>query len=195
MDTLQELLEDALSYGVDAEKHVAKAHSKMAKKATSEALAGVLQTNVEQVERRIELLNQLFLLVGAPVERKKCSSVRELIREAEASVKKAKVGCVRDAAIIAAAEALTHFEISRYSALQDWSRKLGLAEADRLLDEKLNEWVKFDQRLRELANSELNVVTDENPSERDDDGADETKRQSAPRRKKSKPDTGEHVPG
>jgi ferritin-like metal-binding protein YciE len=100
-------------------------------------------------------------------------------------IKKAKGHTVRDATMLAAAQAVEHYKISRYGTLSVWAQKLGLPGAAQLLDETLHEEKVTDEKLRELMISEINVKAD-NENFDEDDADDKSKRASAPRLKVSK---------
>ena len=125
--------------------------------------------DLAMAEGHIERLEKLFAFIGAPAKDRKCDAIREIIKEAEGTTKKATDGTVRDAAIIAAAQAIAHFEISRYGALQAWAQKLGIAEAANLLDETLHEKKDTDETLNKLAGSEINVNAENKNDEQVDD--------------------------
>jgi ferritin-like metal-binding protein YciE len=185
MDTLQELFQGTLRDVYYAEKQITKALPKLAKKATSEHLVDAFRTHLEQTHGRIERLEKVFELIGAPAKGKKCDAVHGIIKEAEGMMKKAKDPTVRDAAILAATQAAKHYEISRYGSLKVWAQKLGIPEAVQLLDKTLREEKDADEKLSELAESEINVEADNEKSEQDDQNK-KTRKASAPRLKTSK---------
>ena len=84
-----------------------------------------------------------------------------MIEEATEIMSEAETDVVRDAGMLAAAQAVEHYEISRYGTLKAWAEKLGLDDAVQLLDETLNEEKATDEKLTELADSEVNVEADE----------------------------------
>ena len=96
-----------------------------------------------------------------PARAKKCAAMDGMIEEATEIMSEAETDVVRDAGMLAAAQAVEHYEISRYGTLKAWAEKLGLDDAVQLLDETLNEEKATDEKLTELADSEVNVEADE----------------------------------
>ena len=185
MDTLEELFEGTLRNVFYAERQIAKLLPKMARKATSEPLAEAFRTRLEQTQRQIEHLEKVFEVIGATAKAKKNDIVQGAIEEAEALAKKAKNDTVRDAALIAGAQVLDHYKLSRYKTLSGWAQKLGHPEAVQLLDTILREDKEMDERLSELAISEVRIVSEVEGRD-EEDVAEVSKKVSAPRRKASK---------
>lgn len=185
MDTLEELFEGTLRHVFYAERQIAKLLPKMTKKTASEKLAEAFRAHLEQTQRQIERLEKVFEVIDAPTKARKSDAVQGAINETEGSMKKAKSHTVRDAALLAAAQALDHYKISQYQTLSGWAQKLGHPEAAQLLDEILHEDKDMDERLSELAISEVRVVSE--VESRDElDVSDVSKKASAPRRKRMK---------
>jgi len=92
---------------------------------------------------------------------KKCEAIEGLAKEAEEIIKEAETDTVRDAGMLAAAQAVEHYEISRYGTLTAWAEKLGMSEAAQLLEQTLQEEKETDEKLTQLAESEINVEADE----------------------------------
>jgi len=161
METLHDLFEETLKDIYYAEKAILKALPKMAKKAGSEDLAAAFKEHLAQTEGQVERLEEIFKLIDKPARGKKCEAIEGLTKEAEEIMKDAKTDTVRDAGMLAAAQAVEHYEISRYGTLKAWAEKLGLDEAAALLDETLQEEKETDAKLTELAESEINVEADE----------------------------------
>jgi ferritin-like metal-binding protein YciE len=185
MDTLQELFESTLRNVYYAEKQIAKTLPKMAKKATSERVAEAFRTHLDQTQSQIARLDKVFELIGAQAKGKKCDGIQGTIKEAEGLMKKAKDHTVRDAAMLATAQAIEHYKISRYGTLSAWAQKLGLPEVAQLLDETLHEEKDTDEKLSKLAVSEINVKADSEIRVQDDND-EQTRKASAPRLKASK---------
>ena len=165
METLQDLFEDTLRDIYYAEKAILKALPKMAKKASSESLSAAFEEHREQTEGQIERLEKVFELIGKSARGKKCEAIEGLTKEADEIIKEAESDTVRDAGMLAAAQAVEHYEISRYGTLKAWAEKLGMDEAAGLLDETLQEEKETDEKLTELAESEINVEVDEEEEE------------------------------
>ena len=165
MENLHDLFEETLRDIYYAEKAITKALPKMAKKASSEDLAAAFQEHLQQTEGQIERLEQVFKLIEKPARGKKCHAIEGMIEEAEEIIKEAESDTVRDAGMLAAAQAVEHYEISRYGTLVAWAQKLGLSEAAELLEETLDEEKETDEKLSELAESEINAEADQDEDE------------------------------
>ena len=161
METLQDLFEDTLRDIYYAEKAILKALPKMAKKASSQDLAAAFKEHLQQTEGQVERLEKIFKMIGKAARSKKCEAIEGLTKEADEIIKEAKSDTVRDAGMLAAAQAVEHYEISRYGTLKAWAEKLGMDEAAGLLDETLQEEKETDEKLTDLAESEINVEADE----------------------------------
>jgi ferritin-like metal-binding protein YciE len=161
METLQDLFEDTLRDIYYAEKAILKALPKMAKKASSQDLAAAFKEHLQQTEGQVERLEKIFKMIGKAARGKKCEAIEGLTKEADEIIKEAKSDTVRDAGMLAAAQAVEHYEISRYGTLKAWAEKLGMDEAAGLLDETLQEEKETDEKLTDLAESEINVEADE----------------------------------
>jgi len=129
----------------------------MAKKASSQDLKGAFQEHLQQTEGQVERLERIFTMIGKSARGKKCAAIEGLADEADEVIKEAKTDTVRDAGMLAAAQAVEHYEISRYGTLKAWAEKLGMDDAATLLDETLEEEKATDQKLTALAESEINV--------------------------------------
>lgn len=165
MDTLDKLFEDTLRDIYYAEKAILKNLPKMAKKASSEKLVAAFQEHIEQTEVQVERLEQIFELIGKSARGKRCPAIDGLAEEASEIMQEAEDDTVRDAGILAAAQAVEHYEISRYGTLIAWADKLGLTDAVPLLEATLEEEKLTDQKLSELALSEINIQADEGGAE------------------------------
>jgi ferritin-like metal-binding protein YciE len=156
METLHDLFEETLKDIYYAEKQILKALPKMAKKASSEDLAAAFTTHHKQTEGQIVRLERIFKMLDKAPRGKKCAAIEGIIEESEEVIKEAKNDNVRDAGMLAAAQAVEHYEISRYGTLKAWAEKLGFDDAAELLGETLEEEEETDQKLSELAESEIN---------------------------------------
>ena len=164
METLQELFEDTVRDIYYAEKKILKALPKMAKKASSEDLSAAFKTHLAETEGQVERLEQIFDLLGKSARGKTCPAIDGIIEEAEELMKEAEDDTVRDAAMLAAAQAVEHYEISRYGTLRSWAIKLGMDEAAKLLEETRKEEKATDSKLSDLAESEINLQANEEES-------------------------------
>jgi ferritin-like metal-binding protein YciE len=176
METLQELFEETLKDIYYAEKAILKALPQMAKKATSEDLSAAFTAHVEETEQQVVRLEEIFEGLGKKARGKKCPAIDGIIEEAKELMKEAKDDTVRDAAMLAAAQAVEHYEISRYGTLKAWAEKLGMDDAAELLGETLGEEKATDEKLTDLAISEINVEANEEPEEKSSPKAAKPKR-------------------
>jgi ferritin-like metal-binding protein YciE len=161
MENLHDLFEDTLRDIYYAEKAILKALPKMAKKASSEDLTAAFEEHREQTEGHVQRLEAIFKMLDKTARGKKCEAIEGLAKEADEIIKEAETDTVRDAGMLAAAQAVEHYEISRYGTLKAWADKLGMKEAAQLLDQTLQEEKETDAKLTELAESEINVEADE----------------------------------
>ena len=157
METFSELFEETLKDIYYAEKAILKALPKMAKKASSKKLQAAFTKHQKETEGQVERLEQVFELLGKRAAGKKCPAIEGIIEEAEEVMKEAKDDTIRDAAMLAAAQAVEHYEISRYGTLVAWAEKMEMSDAAELLNATLEEEKATDGKLTELAESEINV--------------------------------------
>ena len=161
METFEQLFEETLRDIYYAEKTILKALPKMAKKASSKDLSAAFSEHLKQTEGHVSRLEQIFKMIGKSARGKKCEAIEGLTAEADEIIKEAKSDTIRDAGMLAAAQAVEHYEISRYGTMKAWAEKLGMTEAAELLDQTLQEEKETDAKLTELADSEINVEADE----------------------------------
>ncbi len=162
---LGKLFEDELKDIYWAEKALAKALPKMAKKATSEELVEAIESHLEETEEHVSRCEKIFKLLGKEPRGKKCEAMEGLINEAESIMEDTEEGVMRDAGIISAAQKVEHYEIASYGTLRTFAETLGLQEAVELLEATLNEEKKTDEMLTELAVSNINQEAAEEPAE------------------------------
>lgn len=161
MDTLDKLFEETLRDIYYAEKAILKNLPKMAKKANSEKLAVAFETHIEETEGQVARLEQIFEMIGKSARGKRCPAIDGLAEEASEIMSEAEDATVLDAGILAAAQAVEHYEIARYGTLAAWADKLSMTEAAELLRATLEEEKATDLKLSELALSEINVEAHE----------------------------------
>lgn len=176
MQSLNELFVETLKDVYYAEKAILKALPKMTKKASSKELATAFEQHLEETEGQVERLEQIFEMLGKAPRGKRCPAIDGLTEEASEIMQEAEDDTVRDAGILAAAQAVEHYEISRYGTLAAWADKLGMEDAAKLLRETLEEEKSTDERLSELALSEINVEAASHGEEETDDEMSEQKR-------------------
>jgi ferritin-like metal-binding protein YciE len=166
METFEQLFEETLKDIYYAEKAILKALPKMAKKATSEDLAAAFTAHYEETEAQVARLEEIFEGMGKKARGKKCPAIDGILEEGAELMKEAKDDTVRDAGMLAAAQAVEHYEIARYGTLKAWAEKLGMTSAVELLDETLQEEKATDEKLTGLAESEINLEAMEGDEEK-----------------------------
>ncbi|WP_316190842.1 MULTISPECIES: ferritin-like domain-containing protein [unclassified Bradyrhizobium] len=153
---LNELFLDTLKDIYYAEKQILKTLPKMAKAAQSEKLQQAFQNHHDETEGQIERLEQIFELLGKPARGKKCDAIEGIIDEGKEIMDEYKGTSALDAGLLAAAQAVEHYEISRYGTLKSWATKMDMKQAIKLLDQTLAEEKKTDELLTKVAESEVN---------------------------------------
>jgi ferritin-like metal-binding protein YciE len=154
--TLQDLFHDTLKDIYFAEKKILTALPKMAKAVNSDELRTAFEKHEGETEGQVDRLEQVFKVLGEPPKGKTCDAIMGLIEEGQEIMKEYKGTPALDAGLLAAAQAVEHYEISRYGTLKAWAEELGLAQAVKLLDATLAEEKKTDAALSQLAESTVN---------------------------------------
>jgi ferritin-like metal-binding protein YciE len=155
---LNDLFLDTLKDIYFAEKQILKALPKMAKAASSEKLRAAFEKHHDETEGQVERLEQIFELIEKPARGKTCDAIQGILDEGKEIMDEYK-GCeALDAGMLAAAQAVEHYEISRYGTLKSWAQQLGLKDAVRLLDQTLQEEKKTDENLTVLAKDAVNLA-------------------------------------
>ena len=139
-----------------AENAILKALPQMAEAAQSEELRGALAVHLKETEGQVKRLEQVFQIVGERPEGVECKAIQGIIEEGQEILREFQGGGALDAGLIAAAQAVEHYEITRYGTLLAWAKQLGLSEAERLLQETLVEEENTDEVLSELAEDAIN---------------------------------------
>jgi ferritin-like metal-binding protein YciE len=154
---LNALFLDTLKDIYYAEKHIYKSLPKMAKAATSDDLRDAFEKHHDETEGHIERLEQIFELLGESARGKKCDAIEGILDEGKEIMNDYKGAPALDAGLLAAAQAVEHYEISRYGTLKSWADKLGMKDAITLLDQTLAEEKKTDETLSKIAISAVNA--------------------------------------
>ena len=154
--TLQDLFHETLKDIYYAEKKILTSLPKMAKAAQSEDLRAAFEKHEQETEGQVERLEQVFALIEQPAKGKTCDAINGILEEGKEIMTEFKGSPALDAGLLAAAQAVEHYEISRYGTLKTWADQLGLREAVDLLDETLEEEKKTDEALTELAETAVN---------------------------------------
>ena len=154
--TLQDLFLLALKDIYFAERQILRALPKMARAAESKELKQAFQKHREETEVQVERLQHVFEMAGKRAQGKTCPVIQALVEEGEEVAEEFEESAALDAGLLAAAQAVEHYEIARYGALKTWARDLGLKDAVGLLDQTLEEEKKTDALLTKLAESQTN---------------------------------------
>lgn len=154
--TLDELFHETLKDLYYAEKKILTALPKMAKAARSEELQAAFEKHEGETEGQVDRLEKVFALINQPAKGKTCDAINGMIDESKEVMKEFRGSAALDAGLLAAAQAVEHYEISRYGTLKTWAKELGLDDAVNLLEETLQEEKKTDEALTELAESAVN---------------------------------------
>ena len=139
-----------------AENAILKALPQMAEAAESEELRGAFAVHLKETEGQVRRLEQIFEMVGAKPEGIPCKAIQGIIEEGQEILQEFEDGEALDAGLIAAAQAVEHYEIARYGTLLAWAKQLGLSEAEGLIEETLVEEENTDEMLSELAEDAIN---------------------------------------
>jgi ferritin-like metal-binding protein YciE len=154
--TLENLFYDTLKDIYYAERKIAKSLPKMARGAQSPKLKAAFEKHLEETEGQIERLQKVFDILGKRAMGKTCEAIEGILAEGDEILEEYEGTAALDAGLISAAQAVEHYEITRYGTLKRWAEMLELPEAVRLLDETLQEESKTDEDLTTLANASSN---------------------------------------
>jgi ferritin-like metal-binding protein YciE len=156
MESLQELYIHGLKDLYSAEKQILKALPKMAKAASSDELREGFEAHLEETERQVERLEEIFEELGVSPRGKKCVGMEGLIEEGKELMEEDADPEVLDAGLIAAAQHVEHYEMAGYGCVRTYAELLGYTEAAKLLQESLDEEGATDKKLTALAQN-INV--------------------------------------
>jgi ferritin-like metal-binding protein YciE len=155
--TLEDLFYETLKDIYYAERKILKALPKMAKGAQSQQLKAAFEKHRDQTEGHVERLQQVFDIFGKRALGKTCPAIDGIIEEGEEIMDDFKETPALDAGLISAAQAVEHYEITRYGTLKRWAQNLGMSDAVTLLDATLKEEEKTDVDLTKLADADANM--------------------------------------
>jgi len=139
-----------------AEKKITKALPKMTRAAQSEELKAGFQKHLAETEEQVKRLEQVFELLGKSARGKTCPAIDGIIEEGEEIIEEYKGSPALDAGLVAAAQAVEHYEIARYGTLIAWAEQLGMSEAAELLKATLEEEEATDEALTALGEGGVN---------------------------------------
>lgn len=154
--TMDDLFLDTLKDIYYAERQILKALPKMARAAQVAELRAGFEQHHTETETHVERLEQIFELLGKAPRGKTCDAILGIIEEGKSVMEDFKGTPALDAGLIAAAQAVEHYEIARYGTLRSWARQLGMSEAVKLLEQTLKEEAATDEKLTALAEAGVN---------------------------------------
>ena len=156
--TLETLFHETLKDVYYAEKKLTTNLRKMARAAQNPELKAAFEQHEEETQGQVERLTQVFELIGKRPRGKTCDAIEGIISEASEIMDEFKGSPAHDAGLLAAAQAVEHYEISRYGTLKAWAEKLGMDEAAGLLNQTLQEETATDEKLTMLAEAVINTA-------------------------------------
>ena len=155
--TLDELFHDTLKDIYFAEKKILATLPKMAKAANTDELREAFEKHRDQTETHVERLEQVFSMIDKKAQGKTCAAIVGITEEGAEIMDEYKGSPALDAGLLAAAQAVEHYEISRYGTLRTWAKELGLNDAAKLLEQTLKEERATDETLTKIAVSSVNI--------------------------------------
>ena len=154
--TMEDLFIETLKDIYYAEKQILKALPGMVKKAGDSKLKQALDTHRRETEGQVQRLENVFKLMDAPARGKKCEAIEGIIAEAKSHMDEIEDAEVLDAGMIGSAQAVEHYEITRYGTLIAWARQIGRDDAVELLEANLEEERNADELLTKIAEASVN---------------------------------------
>ena len=154
--TLHDLFYDTLKDIYFAERKILSALPKMAKAAQQQDLKAAFLKHEDETEGQVARLEKVFEIIGEQPRAKTCDAIMGIIDEGKEIMDEYKGTRALDADLLAVAQAVEHYEISRYGTLKTWAEELGFSDAVRLLDATLTEEKNTDQSLTQLAKTVVN---------------------------------------
>jgi ferritin-like metal-binding protein YciE len=150
---LHELVLDELAEMLNAEQQLMKALPKMARAAMTEQLSRAFESHLVETEYHVIRLEQVFASLNEPMQSKQCKAMKGLLAEGDEIMHEMKGSSALDAALIANAQKVEHYEIAAYGTLCSWAEKMGYEDAIELLDATLDEEKVADEMLTVIADS------------------------------------------
>jgi len=155
MKTLADIFEHTLQDIYYAENAITKALPKVAKAVKDAKLKDALEGHLKETKDQITKLDKVFSSLGKKAKGEKCDAIEGLIKEADGLMEEGS-GTALDAGLLAACQAVEHYEIARYGSLREWAKELGHTEAHTLLSEILDQEKAANNKLTNIAVSEVN---------------------------------------
>ena len=155
--TLEDLFHDTLKDVYYAEQQILKKLPELAEAANSNELTAAFEQHLRETQGQVARLEQVFDLLGVAARPKRCDGIEGILSEGDSMLKEFKDTPALDAALISSAQAVEHYEITRYGTLRRWAQMLGLSEAADLLNATLDEESRTDDLLTRIANTQANI--------------------------------------
>ncbi|MBV9244665.1 MAG: ferritin-like domain-containing protein [Methylobacteriaceae bacterium] len=179
---LEDLFLDTLKDIYYAEKQILRALPKMAKAADLNDLRQAFEAHRDQTQTHVERLDQVFELLGRRSQGKTCEAIQGIIEEGKSIMEEYADSEALDAGLISSAQAVEHYEITRYGTLKKWAEELGHDEAMALLDQTLQEERQTDELLTRIAEQSANARAQDKEDENQAKETEAEASESAPRR-------------
>jgi ferritin-like metal-binding protein YciE len=154
--TMNDLLLTMMQDIYYAERQILKALPKLAKATVNDELKNALLHHREETQGQVERLQHAFDALGKRARGQTCEAINGLIEEGDEIVEEFPEGPVRDAGILACAQAVEHYEMARYGTIVAWAKEVGANDVAKLMQETLEEEKKADTTLNQLATRSLN---------------------------------------
>jgi len=156
MKSMDDLFVHGLQDLYTAEKRILQSLPKMAKKVTTNELKQALERHKNETQEHVNRLEQVFKMIGQSPKGVQCKAIEGIIGEAQETMQEIEDEEVCDAAILADAQAVEHYEITRYGTLTTWAKELGHDDAANLLHQTLEEEKRTDEMLTKMAKQRVN---------------------------------------
>lgn len=157
-NNLEDLLHEQIADLYDAERRLCDALPKMASAASSPQLKDAFNSHLSETKTQVQRLESVFELLGKKPERETCDAMRGLISEGEEMVEAKGDASVRDAALIAAAQRVEHYEMAGYGSARSFAAQIGRDDIASILQETLEEEKAADSKLTSIAEAGVNVA-------------------------------------
>ncbi len=155
--SFEDLFEQQLMDLYDAENRLTEALPKMAAAASSAELKQAFESHLRETEQHVKRLEQVFAHVGKQPKRETCAAMKGLVAEGDEMIKATAQADVKDAALIAAAQRVEHYEMSGYGTARTFAQELGHSAAAALLQSTLDEERAADKKLTSIAEARINL--------------------------------------
>jgi ferritin-like metal-binding protein YciE len=171
--TLHHAFIEELRDTYDAEKQLVKALPRLAKASSSPELRAAFESHLEETRGQVDRLEQVFASLDERARGKHCEGMAGIIEEGKTVMEEDFDEATMDAALIAAGQRAEHYEIAAYGTLVAWARGMGHTEAERLLQETLDEEKAADEKLNSLAEGGINQEAAEGAHSSEDEEEEE----------------------